>query len=60
MEIVELKKFKANLDNYLSLVTNDKEEIFITNKDKAVVIINADDYEALNETLRIYKNPYLL
>jgi prevent-host-death family protein len=59
MEIVQLKKFKDNIDSYLSLVIKDKEEVFITNKDKVIVMVDADDYEALNETLKIYRNSYL-
>ena len=59
MEIVQLKKFKEHIDDYMSLVSLNKEEVFIANKDKAILMIDTKDYESLKETLRIYRNPYL-
>jgi antitoxin YefM len=59
MEIVQLKEFKENINNYFSLACDNKEEIFIKNRNRKLVLLDADEYESLIETLRIYRNSYL-
>ncbi len=59
MEIVQYKKFKENLNNYFEIAMENKEEIFIQNKNDKFVLLDAKEYESLLETLRVYKNPYL-
>jgi antitoxin YefM len=59
MEIVQYKKFKENLSDYFDIAVENKEEVFIQNKSKKLVLMDAEEYESIIETLRIYKNPYL-
>jgi prevent-host-death family protein len=51
MESVQLKDFRNNIDNYFTLVCDDKEEVFITGKNRKAVMLDADNYSALLETL---------
>lgn len=40
---------------------DDAEPLLVSNRDERdnVVVMNARDYDALMETIRIYENPYL-
>ena len=58
---VAYTNFRKDLKSYLRRVTDDADMLLITNKDPGdnVVVMSADDYDSLMETLRVYQNPGL-
>ena len=59
---VAYSNFRNNLKAYMRKTREDAEPILVTNMDPQdnIVVMNADEYESLQETLRIYENPQLL
>ena len=58
---VAYTNFRRDLKSYLRRVNDDADMLLVTNKDPHdnVVVMSADDYESLMETLRVYQNPGL-
>ena len=56
---VAYTNFRKDLKSYLRRVNDDADMLLVTNKDPHdnVVVMSADDYESLMETLRVYQNP---
>ena len=50
-QAVAYSNFRANLKTYMRRTNADPEH--------NVVVMSADDYDSLMETLRVYQNPYL-
>lgn len=53
--------FRKDLKSYFQRVNADSEELLVTNTNPEdnVVVMSVRDYEAMQETMRIYRNPYL-
>ena len=53
--------FRIDLESYRRRVNDDADMLLVTNKDPHdnVVVMSADDYDSLMETLRVYQNPGL-
>ena len=53
--------FRIDLESYRRRVNDDADMLLVTNKDPHdnVVVMSADDYDSLMETLRVYRNPGL-
>ncbi|MCI1986846.1 MAG: type II toxin-antitoxin system Phd/YefM family antitoxin [Lactobacillus sp.] len=62
MNAVSYHYFRQHVKTVLKKVTDDAEAVIVTAKepDDNVVVISQRDYDALQETLRILSNPYLL
>ena len=62
-QAVAYSNFRANLKTYMRRVNEDADTLLVTNADPEdnVVVMSADDYDSLMETLRVYldNNPYL-
>lgn len=60
-QAVAYSNFRANLKTYMRRVNEDADTLLVTNADPEdnVVVMSADDYDSLMETLRVYQNPYL-
>ena len=58
---VAYTNFRKDLKSYLRRVNDDADMLLVTNKDPHdnVVVMSADDYDSLMETLRVYQNPGL-
>ena len=58
---VAYTNFRKDLKSYLRRVNDDADMLLVTNKDSHDngVVMSADDYESLMETLRVYQNPGL-
>lgn len=58
---VAYTNFRKDLKSYLRRVNDDADMLLVTNKDPRdnVVVMSADDYDSLMETLRVYQNPGL-
>ena len=58
---VAYSNFRKDLKSYMRRVNEDAEPLLVTSSDPScnVVVIGADDYDALVETARVYENPYL-
>ena len=58
---VAYTNFRKDLKSYLRRVNDDADMLLVTNKDPQdnVVVMSADDYDSLMETLRVYQNSYL-
>lgn len=61
MRTVTYSAFRKDLKTELQRCRDNAESILVANKDETenVVVMNARDYDALMETIRIYENPYL-
>ncbi|WEV69461.1 type II toxin-antitoxin system prevent-host-death family antitoxin [Bifidobacterium sp. ESL0775] len=61
VQAVAYSNFRKDLKSYMRKVNEDADLLLITNPnpDDNVVVMSADDYESLMETMRIYQNPYL-
>lgn len=61
MRTVTYSSFRKDLKSELRRCRDDAEALLVTNQDDSenVVVMNARDYDALMETIRIYENPYL-
>jgi len=58
---VNYSTFRQNLKSYMRQVNDDADTLLVTNNDpkENIVVMGADDYESLMETLHVYGNPYL-
>ena len=58
---VAYSNFRKDLKTYMRRVNEDADVLLVTSSDPScnVVVIGADDYDALVETARVYENPYL-
>ena len=58
---VAYSNFRKDLKAYMRRVNEDADTLLVTSSDPAcnVVVIGADDYDSLMETVRVYENPYL-
>ncbi len=61
VQAVAYSNFRKNLKAYMRQVNEDADRLLVTNTDPEnnVVVMSADDYDSLMETLRVYQNPYL-
>ena len=55
-QAVAYSNFRANLKTYMRRVNEDADTLLVTNADPEdnVVVMSADDYDSLMETLRVY------
>ena len=62
MQAVCYSTFRNNLKSYMRRANEDAEPVLVTssNPDDNVVMVSQRDWDALMETTRIYRNPYLL
>ena len=58
---VTYTNFRKDLKSYLRRVNDDADMLLVTNRDPHdnVVVMSADDYDSLMETLHVYQNPGL-
>ena len=56
---VTYTNFRKDLKSYLRRVNDDADMLLVTNRDPHdnVVVMSADDYDSLMETLHVYQNP---
>ena len=61
MRTLAYSTFRENMKSEFQRCRDDAEPLLVTNRDERdnVVVMNARDYDALMETIRIYENPYL-
>ena len=58
MDAISYSAARANLANTMNRVCNDHEALIITrNGEQAVVMLSLDDYQALEETAYLLRNP---
>lgn len=62
MEAVTYSNFRKNLKGYMKQVNENTEALIVTSKniDDTVVVLAKSDYDAMQETLRILSNDYLM
>lgn len=60
-EVVAYSNFRRELKSWLHKVNQDADTVLVSNTDPQdnVVVMSSRDYDALMETMRIYRNPYL-
>ena len=58
---VSYSNFRKDLKAYMRRANEDASPLLVTSTDPScnVVVMGADDYDALMETARVYENPYL-
>ena len=58
---IAYSNFRQNLKTYMRKARQDADPILVTNTDPQdnIIVMNADDYDSLMETMRVYDNPYL-
>jgi antitoxin YefM len=61
MRTVAYSSFRQDLKAEMRNCRDSAESLLVVNRDESenVVVMNARDYDALMETIRIYENPYL-
>ncbi len=61
MRAITYSSFRQNLKDEMRRCLDDADTLLVTNKNEEenIVVMNANDYEALMETIAIYENPYL-
>lgn len=62
MEAITYSNFRQNLKSYMKQVNEDSDTLIVTSKniDDTVVVIAKSDYDAMQETLRVLSNDYLM
>lgn len=62
MEAVAYSNFRQNLRTFMKQVNEDVEPLIVTTKDveDTVVVISKRDFDAMQETMRVLSNQYLL
>lgn len=62
MEAVSYSNFRQNLKSYMKQVNEDADTLIVTSKDieDTVVVLSKRDYDAMQETLRILSNNYVM
>ena len=58
---VAYSNFRKDLKTYMRRVNEDADTLLVTSSDPScnIVVIGAQDYDSLMETVRVYENPYL-
>ena len=58
---VAYSNFRQNLKSYMQQVNEDSDMLLVTSTDPAnnVVVMSANDYDSIMETLHVAENPYL-
>ncbi len=61
MRTVTYSAFREDLKSEMRRCRDDADCLLVANRDESenIVVMNAGDYDALMETIRIYENPYL-
>ena len=61
MRTITYSAFRQDLKSEMQRCRDDAETLLVANRDETenVVVMNARDYDALMETIRIYENPQL-
>ena len=61
MRTLTYSSFRNDLKSEMRRCRDDAEALLVANKDESenIVVMNARDYDALMETVRIYENAYL-
>jgi len=62
MEAVSYSNFRQNLKSYMKQVNEDADTLIVTSKDieDTVVVLSKRDYDAMQETLRVLSNNYVM
>lgn len=62
MEAVSYSNFRQNLRSYMKKVNEDANTLIVTAKDveDTVVVLSKRDYDAMQETLRVLSNNYVM
>lgn len=62
MDTVTYSNFRRNLKAYMQKVNDDSDSLIVTTKepDNSVVVMNKDDYDAMQETMYILSNHKLM
>lgn len=62
MDAVSYSNFRQNLKSFMKQVNNDADAVIVTAKEPEdnVVVMSQRDYDAMQETLRIMSNKYLM
>lgn len=62
MEAVTYSNFRQKLRTYLRQVNEDAEPLIVTTKEpeNTVVVVSKRDYDAMQETLRVLSNNYVM
>lgn len=62
MEAVAYSNFRQNLKSYMKQVNEDADTLIVTSKDieDTVVVLSKRDYDAMQETLRVLSNNYVM
>ncbi len=62
MEVVSYSNFRQNLKSYMKQVNEDADTLIVTSKDieDTVVVLSKRDYDAMQETLRVLSNNYVM
>lgn len=61
MEAVAYSTFRNNLKTYMKKVNDEFEPLIVVNKnpDEDIVVISKDNWDSLQETIKVMNNPYL-
>ncbi|KRK94558.1 hypothetical protein FD25_GL000528 [Levilactobacillus acidifarinae DSM 19394] len=62
MDAVNYTNFRQNLKSFMKTVNEDSEPLIVTTKkgEDDIVVLSKDDYDAMNETMRILSNQPLM
>lgn len=62
MEAVAYSNFRQNLKSYMKQVNEYADTLIVTSKDieDTVVVLSKRDYDAMQETLRVLSNNYVM
>lgn len=61
MEAVVYSNFRNNLKSYMKKVNDEFEPLVVVNKnpDEDIVVVSKDEWDSIQETLRVMRNEYL-
>lgn len=61
MEAVVYSNFRNNLKDYMKKVNDEYEPLMVVNKnpDENIVVLSKDNWDSIQETLRLMNNDYL-
>ena len=62
MEAVAYSNFRQNLRSYMKKINEDSDTFIVTSKkvEDTVVVMSKRDYDAMQETLRVLSNNYVM
>ncbi|MFC6254043.1 type II toxin-antitoxin system Phd/YefM family antitoxin [Secundilactobacillus hailunensis] len=62
MDTVTYSNFRRNLKAYMQKVNDDADSLIVTTKepDNSIVVMNKDDYDAMQETMYVLSNHKLM